>query len=268
MMNTHTHPLPLLAVLWLLLGATAAQAITFTPFLASGAGGRVNGQTLIIGPGGEVEELDAYIGIGGLDLNGAADGVTAPIGSASLPAGLDYSFDAELSADTTDLTLRYSFANNTGSAVNDITFLSFIDAEIDERVNTFFNEYATVFGSPAAGQAYEVDEPGVLFGDIRDNIDAGVLDGANAVPVSAPEDVSMAMSFALSELAAGGIFEVAILVSEDGDRLGPLWITQLDTASFGTKIIYSGEASVVVPEPRILLGIAALTLLAASRRRR
>ncbi len=267
---------PFLLAAAMLLAGSSAHAITFSLFLPSGEGGRVNGQTLTIGPGGEVEELGAYLAIDGLDLNGADAGVAASLSAATLPTGLDFAFSSSLTTDATDLTLSYQFTNNTGSALGGITFLSYMDAEIDERVNSFFNEFATVLGTPAVGQGYEIDEPGFLFGDITDNLALGVLDNTNAVPSSAPEDVSMALSFSISELGAGETLDVAILISEDGSSIGPLALQQADASSTGTEITYSGTATVsggptpVIPEPgaAAVFGLGALLVLRVARRER
>jgi hypothetical protein len=75
-------------------------------------------------------------------------------------------------------------------------FSLFVDHEIDEAVNTFFNEYGgTSLGAPAAGQSWEIDEPGFVFGDIYTHFLARALDNANGVPAGAPDDVSMAQAW-------------------------------------------------------------------------
>ncbi len=73
----------------------------------------------------------------------------------------------------------------------------FVDHEIDEAVNTFFNELGFAHGTPAAGQTWEIDEPGWGLGDIYDNFLASALD--NTVLNGAgpgPEDISMALGWA------------------------------------------------------------------------
>jgi len=71
----------------------------------------------------------------------------------------------------------------------------FVDHEIDEADNTFFNENGAAVNTPAAGQSWEIDEPGYVFGDIYDNILAGSLDNTNAVPAGSENDVSMALGW-------------------------------------------------------------------------
>jgi hypothetical protein len=254
-------------------GVEPAGALSFDPFAPSGAGGDVNGQRLEIGAGGATHEIDAFLAIAGMDLNGSAFGTASQLSVDPLPSGLVYSFDASLSADATDLILSYSFSNHTSATLSDVTFLSFLDAEIVEPLNSFFNENAVSDGSLAPGQGFEVDEPGFLFGDIFDHLLLGRLDDTNALPPGSEDDVSMALSFALGDLAPDAVAEIDIMISEDGDRLGPLRLTQGDDLS-PTSIHYSGRARVrsgggpAIPEPGAALLFAAGALVVSGRLRR
>jgi hypothetical protein len=264
----------LVAAAWLLLAPGKAGAITVDAFGPNGAGGAVNDQSFSVGGGGEVFELDAFVNIAGQDLNGAAPGTSAQLSVDPLPAGLDYTFSFALSADATDIILSYEFENNTGSLVEDLVFLSFLDAEIDEPLNGFFDELAALSGTPAAGQGFEADEPGYAFGDIFDHLQDGALDGSNIFPPQ--DDVSMALSFALDPLAAGALAEIQVMISEDGDFLGGFAMTQTDADPRSTtEITYSGVASVSagsgppVPEPHAaLLFAVGLGVVGRSLRRR
>jgi hypothetical protein len=70
----------------------------------------------------------------------------------------------------------------------------FLDHELSESVNTFFNEVGSVSAmSPPSGLSWEIDEPGFVFGDIYDNFFLGTLD--NSVGTLLPDDVSMAMGW-------------------------------------------------------------------------
>lgn len=86
----------------------------------------------------------------------------------------------------------------------------FVDHEIDEPVNTYFNEFGAASGLPAAGQTWEIDEPGYVFGDIRtDGVDPGnfesnALDNNNGVPFGSEDDVAMALAWDFT-LGAGEI---------------------------------------------------------------
>ena len=84
-------------------------AISLTAFAPQGEGGSANGQNFTIGSGGDVFELDAFVNIAGLDLNGADFGTSSQLSFDPLPSGLNYNFSAALSPDSSDLTLTYSF---------------------------------------------------------------------------------------------------------------------------------------------------------------
>lgn len=258
-----------LALLLAIAVVPEAQAIAVAPFTASGTYSRAPGPpTFQIGSGGFVEEIEAF-------LAGPGDALAAQLSQQPPPAGLALAFSSALSIDTTDVLLRYDVANTSAVPVAGITFVSFFDAEIDESLNTFFNEYAETEGALAPGRGYEVDEPGFAFGDIFSNARAASLDGTNAVPIGAPEDVSMALSFAIGPLNPGQTARFEILLSEDGDALGGFAIHQHDVdARSSTVITYSGAASLVsepgpvspVPEPGAALVFAAGLAIVASRR--
>lgn len=243
----------------------AAFGIAFTPFGPAGEGGAVNGQTLTIGAGGSLEELDAFVAVAGQDLNGATAGSAAQLSRDALPAGLSVTLGTALLNGDTDLALTWTVSNQGAASLGALTFLTFFDFEIDETVNTFFNEYAVTSGAPAAGIGFEVDEPGYSFGDIFDHLRAGVLDGTNALPVGSPDDVSFAFSFTVPTLGAGASALFRVLLSEDGDAIAPFTIEQRDgdPASSGTRILASAA---IVPEPGTgLLLAAGLAALAARR---
>ncbi len=125
----------LACVLLLCQPAITSAGIFSTPFVPGGQGGSINGQILSFGSGGEVFELDAFVNITGLDLNGASLGTSAQLSTDPLPAGLAFSFSTSLSPDTTDLTLTYTLTNNSAGTFNDVSFFSFVDAEIDVPIN-------------------------------------------------------------------------------------------------------------------------------------
>lgn len=245
----------------------AAQAIAFTPFGPQGQGGAVNGQTFTIGAGGALEELDAFVAVNGQDLNGATPGTAAQLSKHALPADLGFAFEAVLDpVDATEVEIRWTLTNVGATPFGAFTFLAFADFEIDETVNTFFNEYAETRGSVAPGFGYEVDEPGYAFGDIFDHLRAGTLDDTNALPIGSPDDVSFAFSVRMEGLAVGGSATFRMLLSEDGASIGSFAIDQLDVdpQSSGTRITAS-----FVPEPGTgLLLAAGLAGLAARSRRR
>jgi len=246
--------------------SSPAAAISYTPFGGGGEGGWINGQTFTIAPGGRVYEVDAFVNLAGYDLNGGAVGTAAQLSIDSLPAGLSLSFSSTLSSDSTDLTLSYSLTNQTGSALLGLTFLSFLDADIDAAINTTFNEFASVSGTAPAGESYEVDAP-FGAGNIFSHLLSASLDGTNAFPSGSQGDVSMALSFDVAQLADGATSIFEILVSEDGSALGGIVLTQSDPNSAApTVVTYSGT---VIPEPGTAAMLAlGLTLFGSLRRAR
>ncbi|MCP5060378.1 MAG: hypothetical protein GY937_27080 [bacterium] len=237
----------LFALIPLALAADSATAISMTAFGPGGAGGTQNGQTLDVGPGGSIFEADAFLHVGGTHTQLSQAGGTV--------SGLDFAFGSSLSADTTDLTITFTFTNNTAASIGNVSFSSFLDAEIDEPTNTFFNEYATTRGTLAAGQTFEVDEPGFAFGDLFANAQAGTLDGTNTLPIGTPDDVAMGLQFAVGSLAAGQSATISLMISEDGSSLGTFAIDQGDTgASSNTVVTYSGnlqKSAIPPPGPAI-----------------
>ncbi len=254
---------PLLPIAALLLaGAPAAHAISPGAFSASGTYQRLGPPDFGIGAGGAAEEIAAFV-------MPAGDAVSTLLGAGPLPAGLSLSFTTSLSVDLTDLVLRYDLTNDGGSPLAGLTFVSFLDAEIDESSNTFFNEYGETGGILAAGQGFEIDEPGFVFGDIYTNAFAGMLDGTNAVPISDPDDVSLALSFVLGTLAPGQIARFEMMISEDGDSLGSFFLQQRDIDPASTTVITFSGTAAIVPEPgTVVLVAGGLAVLARRTRQR
>jgi hypothetical protein len=252
------------------LTSAPASAIVITSFGPFGEAGSSLGRDLSIGSGGDVFELDGFVSFGGLGLRLSTD---------ALPAGLDFVFGFGLSDGDTDLTLAYTFTNNTGAILDDVRFISYLDAEIDEPLNTFFNEYGEALGFPGTGpgdpdpDSWEIDEPGFspVPGDIYDHAFDGELDGSAALPGGGLDDVAMALGFFLGPLDPGGSVSIRVLLSEDMDRLGTLALLHKDADSTDKVITMSGRvAATAVPEPGTLglLGLAAALLVAARRRLR
>lgn len=104
----------------------------------------------------------------------------------------------------------WTITNNSTDTYTNLHFIYFLDPEWDLFLNLASNEYAEFlgFGLPTgaptgaiAFTSWEIDEPGYVFGDIYDNVSFfGQLDDFNAVPSSAPDDVSMAFLWVLPSL--------------------------------------------------------------------
>lgn len=113
----------------------------------------------------------------GLNLNGVVTGTGDP-----LPPG------STLDTGTGLGSVQLLF---TGAGAH--SGILFVDHELSEVENTFFNELGEVSGVPGAGVSWEIDEPGFVFGNIFDNFLAGALD--NSVGTADPDDVSMAIGW-------------------------------------------------------------------------
>lgn len=150
--------------------------------------------------------------------------------------------------------------------------LVFFDFEMYEQTNTFFNESASIHGAAAAGQSWEVDEPGYIFGDIVDNVIDGSLQNNNAVTTGSEDDVSFAMGWDFSLLET----ETATIDFVFTDILPTVgfYITQFDP-DLGESLYFYGSLTiegtgVEVPEPSTmsLLMIVGMLLVGKSVVRR
>jgi hypothetical protein len=169
----------------------------------------------------------------------------------ALPASVDATlFDFTTGLGIIDVTL-------SGAGTHNVT--GFFDHEIDESINTFFNENGVTGGAPSAEQSWEIDEPGYIFGNIFDNLLANTLDDFNALSVADfpfGEDVSMAMGFDFS-LAASETATVSFNLSETNDAPG-FWLQQFDPDSvasvffWGDITISGGEPPTALSEPSTL----------------
>jgi hypothetical protein len=165
---------------------------------------------------------------------------------------------------------------NTGTGLGTITatfnspgayyFGAFLDHEIDEAINTYFNEFGASSGAPASGLTWEIDEPGFVFGDIVTNFGNSALDGMNGVPSGAPDDVSMALAWSFT-LAADEQATITMLVSTIAPLSG-FYLQQTDPDSIESIYFSTGLSIVptvggVVPEPSsifIFLGIIGVSI--------
>ena len=134
-------------------------------------------------------------------------------------------------------------------------FIAYFDHEIDEAINTFFNESGGVVGAPAAGQSWEIDEPGFVYGDIYTNFLAGTLDNSYGLPPGELDDVSMALGWSFS-LLAGETATISLQLATT-PPLGGFYLQQIDLDSqeniyFSSSVRIGGEGP-VIPEPATML---------------
>lgn len=166
----------------------------------------------------------------------------------------------------------------TLSEIGDFFIGMFVDWEVVEEENTFFDEDFGSGGTLAAGQSFEVDEPGYgaeYFGDIFEfNFLDGTLDNAflqNSTTNegidsgNAPEDISLALGWNFS-LAAGQTAVVSFLLSDTQPADG-FWLSHSDPLSefeffFSSTLAISGgePGPQPVPEPGTLFLLGAALL--------
>jgi hypothetical protein len=182
---------------------------------------------------------------------------------------------------TTDLVNDLSFNIGTitvsfplGSAGSHFVGV-YVDYEIDELINTFYNEYGAVtVASPPDGLSWEIDEPGFVYGDIDDNFMAAppTLDNMNGVPMDAPDDVAMALGWDFL-LGADETATIVFHLTTKQPAPGSFYLAQIDPDSQATLYMYtefnpSGGPG-VIPEPGTwVLLLTGLTLTGAISIRR
>jgi len=181
----------------------------------------------------------ALLGLGSLSANAAVidlfdwginvDGALTFPGD-PLPGGIDMSgFDDISGLGQIDITLTGAGARNA---------LVFLDHEIDEADNSFFNESAATGGALATGQSWEADEPGFLFGDIYDNFMDNTLDNSNGVPEGFEEDVSMAIGWDFG-IVAGETAVASFFTSTVNGAAGSFFIEHYDPDSDASIFFWS-----------------------------
>lgn len=209
--------------------------------------------------------------LGGTSLSDTRIGVG---GSEFAANGFAVSFGDGLNGDNLG-TLSYSITNNTGMDLVDAMFFGYLDADLDETLNSFFNEIGDASGLALGGgagdmlaDAFEIDEPGFAGGDIFANLLAGMLANDNAVGAGNPDDVALALGFELGTWAAGQTLTATFDISLTDN--GGLFHYDPDS-DFG--FFFNGSAGLstvsTVSEPGILglVGVGLILLLGSRRLR-
>lgn len=163
--------------------------------------------------------------------------------------GLDVAFTNNLGTDGLG-AVTWKVTNNSGSNLANVWFFGFLDAEIDEPINSFFNESGALVGMSGAN-SWEIDEPGFVFGDIFDNLLAGSLDNGNSVPAGLEDDVSLALGFDVGSLLAGE----SILATFDTSLTNIGGLSHTDSDS-NLTFYFNGVVEIQplsVPEPGTLM---------------
>lgn len=112
------------------------------------------------------------------------NGTTWDPDNPGLPGNIDASaFDFDTGLGT--LTVQIG-------AVGQHSFIAYLDHDLVGLTNPWGDEYGATFGTPGAGQSWEVDQPGYGVGNLVDNVFAGSLDGTL---YAGPDDLAMALGW-------------------------------------------------------------------------
>lgn len=216
----------------------------------------------------------------------AADGTfgaTGRIFEYRVQGSTGLSFATSQTAGVDDLRLTYSFT--AASAIVLGSAAVYLDADINQDANTWFNERGESLAAAGGASTWEIDEPGFgtsYVGDIYGNYGNGSFDnslfgGQNDLI----EDVAMGLSFNFGSLAVGDQLNLEILLSET--TIGAGWGTVLhqwdnDDGLAGDNLFFAGRYSIIratppdptpgaIPEPGTLalFGLGLTALLARRR---
>ena len=196
----------------------------------------------------------------GFNLDGA-------VTSGSAPSGVNLSlFDTATGLGTITMSLASPGPHFAGL---------YLDHEIDEATNTFFNEFGSVSGAAPAGLSWEIDEPGFVSGNIfahfnSSNAAASALDNLVGVPSTAPDDVALAAGYRFI-LGLDQTAVVTYRLSTLQPPAGSFQLRHTDPASNATIYLTTGlnVTDGVIPEPAtVLWGVGCALALGLRRHRR
>ena len=176
-------------------------------------------------------------------------------------AGMGVDFTNSLSSANYG-AVSWKVSNLTSLTLHNVWFFGFLDAHIDETTTSFFNETGDasnlvlgIGSGDVKADAWEIDEPGYLFGDIFTNLLNGALDNTNGL-LGIEDDASMALGFDVGTLLP----TESILVTFDISLTNNGGLYHYDSVSnFG--FYFNGSArilsdSVTIPESSALLLIS------------
>lgn len=219
-----------------------------------GGVGEVFGKPMFIGSGGAIHEIDAFLYIDGIDLNGDFPGVTGKLSRDLMPEGIKITFDLKWLEEGSSILFEYVIKNSGTIPYQDLRFFSFFDGELNQEINTFFNEYGWFEGSPGRGyidnlpEYWMIGEPGyVTDGKIIESLQKGILENINLIPNEEAllDDVSMALGFDLGDLHSGENKFISILISSSDDKFNGLFLSQTDNDHDLAEVLtFSGESSI------------------------
>lgn len=145
----------------------------------------------------------------------------------------------------------------------------YVDHELSESLNTFYNELGSIHGTVPAGLSWEIDEPGFssIPGDIYDHVLSGSLD--NSVGKSDPDDVAMALAWSFA-LQPGETGSLSFLLGTEQPSGFHLRHSDPDS---GESVYFSAALRILPPSNSVadggggtsLITIAALALIARWR---
>ncbi len=188
-------------------GSIWGEEISFVGFDASGNLSAVN----------QVYEWNANLNSGGTGY-WLSDG---PI------AGIDYSFLANVYDNYFIQT--YTFTNRTGSLLSDLTFYSFLDPDLDEAYNGWWNEFGEHYKDPVTGwdvvRQYDLSGTGIFLSGVNRAPDYWEIDRTDYVfddiekelvgnypPNYGPDNLGLALGWELDDLAVGESISISARV--------------------------------------------------------
>ena len=170
----------------------------------------------------------------------------------------------------------FDFATGLGTVTGTFTgtpgsyyMIFYVDHDIVGGTNPLDDEMGGAFGTPLAGQSWEIDEPGFTTGQLVMDVVNGVLtNSAWPSGTPSPNDVAMALGWAFV-LGAGDVATLHWTVSTTAPS-GGFYLEQTDPN--GTHLYFSSQLQItpntVIPEPATgLLLLTGAGLITALRRR-